>query len=100
MNIGLRVYHAIAGKKCMGIARPGKNSGFGISVGREMEMGRTILAKESRVKVRLKMISALTGNFVFTNQYPKTARRQPDRLNPTRLPTLISFEKFISKAKI
>ena len=44
---GLKVNQAMAGKKIIGTASPGKSSGFLISSGSEMEIGRIIAAKEA-----------------------------------------------------
>jgi len=43
---GLSVNQAIAGKKCMGTARPGKSSGLGTSRGKVAAMGMMMLAKD------------------------------------------------------
>jgi hypothetical protein len=54
---GFTVNHEITGKKCMGIARPGNNSGFLMSNGSEMASGARILAKLSIVNTRLNIFS-------------------------------------------
>jgi hypothetical protein len=99
IKIGRTVYHAIAGKKCMGTTSPGKNSGCLISNGRLTEMGNATLANESTLKIRLKTNSPRFGSQRFNNQKPAPTKRQPIRFAPVRLPILISLEKSAPKAK-
>jgi hypothetical protein len=56
-NKGFKVYHAIAGKKTMGTARPGNNSGSCTFKGSVTEIGIITAAKERIENKRLKMIS-------------------------------------------
>jgi hypothetical protein len=43
----LKVYHASAGKKIIGTARPGKSSGFFTDSGSEIDIGTIMSANES-----------------------------------------------------
>jgi hypothetical protein len=62
LNKGRTVYHASAGKKTIGTARPGNNSGFLICKGNETEMGMITKAKEIMENKKLKTISPLPFN--------------------------------------
>jgi hypothetical protein len=46
INSGFKVNHAIAGKKIIGTARPGKSSGFLTDKGREIDIGIITAVKE------------------------------------------------------
>ena len=93
------VYQASAGKKCMGILRPGKSSGNFISNGKEMEIGMAMLANDRIVKAKLKMISPLFLNNLFRSQKPMAASKPAPMLIPTIAVVFSTFEKSASVAK-
>ena len=82
----------MAGKKCMGTARPGNSSGEPTSRGKVAAIGIMILANERMVNVKLKITSALLLNHFFISQNPVAANRQLSRLILARLPALMSRE--------
>jgi len=98
-NNGRNVYQAMAGKKCIGTASAGKNSGNGMSSGSGTAIGMIMLPNEKMVNAKLKTISPLLGNSLFNNQYTQAAIRQLSRQIAARLPILIILEKSISVAK-
>src|SRR6266487_2990461 len=99
MNKGRIVNQARAGKKSMGTARPGNNSGYLISNGNEMEIGNITLANERIVKVKLKNISAFFLSSFLNIQYPVAASIPAKMLMPVRTGIFTSFEKSTSVAK-
>jgi len=98
-NNGRIVYQARAGKKCIGILKPGKSSGYFIFKGSETEIGITMLAKERIVKAKLKMISPLFLNHLVKSQKPNAASKHAIRLIPINVVVFNTFEKSASVAK-
>jgi len=76
LNNGLTVYHAKAGKRIIGTARPGNNSGFLMFKGSETEIGIIVIAKEMIENEKLKTISPLFFNQLTSAQYIKDAITQ------------------------
>lgn len=83
----------MAGKKCIGIVRPGNSSGYLISSGSVTENDTMILANERMEKIKLNTISALFFNHFTIAQYAIAANRQTKILAPMILPVFTTFEK-------
>ena len=83
----------------MGILSPGKSSGYLIFRGNEMEIGITILANESIVNRKLKMISPPFLSHFVSSQNPIAASKQAPRLMPISVVVFNTFEKSASVAK-
>jgi len=96
---GCTVYHANAGKKIIGTASPGNNSGFLISNGRDIEIG-IITAANERIEYRkLKIISPVLFNQYIITQFIKQAITETPIFKLMILTGFKIAEKFISVAK-
>lgn len=62
------VNQASAGKKCIGTARPGNNSGDCTVNGRDIDIGKITLAKLRMAKLKLKMISPFLFSHLVSAQ--------------------------------
>lgn len=98
-NIGLKVYQAIAGKKTIGTASPGKISGDFISSGNEIEMGIITQAKEIIENKKLNTISPVLPSHFIKPKQINVAAMQIATLKPMMLPIFIILEKSVSVAK-
>jgi hypothetical protein len=76
LNKGVIVYQDSAGKKIMGIASPGKSSGYSISSGSDIEIGMIMSAKDKMVKRKLNVISPFFFNQSTNAQFKKAAIMQ------------------------
>lgn len=96
---GFNVYHAKAGKKTIGTARPGKSSGIFMLKGNEIDIGIITQANEIIENKRLNTISPVLFNHVDKPKYIKVASMQTITLIPVMLPVFNIFEKSTSVAK-
>lgn len=93
------VYQDNAGKKIMGIASPGKSSGYSISSGNDIEIGIIMSAKDKMEKRKLKVISPFFFNQRTKAQFKKAAIRQKSILRLTILGIPSTLEKSACVAK-
>jgi hypothetical protein len=89
----------MAGKKTMGTAKPGNNSGDAVFKGRVNAIGMITPVKDRIEKRKLKTISPFLGNRDARPQYIKAATRQIITFNPSRLLIGSTVEKSASVAK-
>lgn len=87
------MYHAIAGKKTIGTANPGNNSGNCMSSGRVAEMGMMTAAKDRMENKKLNAGSPLFFSNLCMAQNKKPASRHIAIFNPIKLPVFNIFEK-------
>ncbi len=81
--------NARAGKKCIGIASPGKSSGLSTSNGRLMVMAPIILAKDNTEMAMLRTPVIFSFLNLNKRKYPRDMSTQPIMDEPKMEPALI-----------
>lgn len=85
--------NAKAGKKCIGMTKPGKSSGKSISKGKLIAIGPRIVKKERTTIARFKTPIKFSLLSFFNNMYPKDIKTHPSMEDPAIEPGFIIASK-------